>query len=261
MLNIGTRMKQNYEEIAKYKLIRRMPVAIRIDGKAFHTFTKGFGEPFDDLMITAMQNTMLRMCQNIQGCVFGYQQSDEITFLLVDYKGFDQMAWFDNEVQKITSISASMATMYFNQEFARLYREYRKNGQLPNGLIPTGKDERYESAIEKGAMFDSRCFNIPREEATNLIYWRQQDAIRNSVEMVARAYFSHKQLFKKTGTDMKQMLLDQFGVDWESDFSIYKQRGTACFKDENGKWKLDLKMPILKGEERKLVDDLILLDE
>ena len=98
---LGTRMKEFYESVPKTKLMRRTPVAIRIDGKAFHTFTRGFNKPFDDVLISAMQDTMKYLCKNIQGCVLGYTQSDEITLILVDYKRLNSSAWFDYEVQKM----------------------------------------------------------------------------------------------------------------------------------------------------------------
>lgn len=104
--DLGKRMKEFYENVPKTKLMRRTPVAIRIDGKAFHTFTRGFNKPFDDVLINAMQDTMKYLCKNIQGCV----QSDEITLILVDYKRLNSSAWFDYEVQKMCSIAASMAT-------------------------------------------------------------------------------------------------------------------------------------------------------
>ena len=108
---IGTRMKHHYEEIPKIRLVRRTPVCIRLDGKAFHTFTRGLKRPFDDILIHTMQDTMKYLCEHIQGAVFGYTQSDEISLLLVDYKKLNSDAWFDYEVQKMCSISASMATL------------------------------------------------------------------------------------------------------------------------------------------------------
>lgn len=117
--DLGNRMKTYYEAVPKHRLIRRMPVAIRIDGKAFHTFTRGFKKPFDEVLGNAMIRTMEYLARNIQGCVFAYQQSDEITLLLVDYQTFETDAWFDYEIQKICSISASMATMAFNKYFEK----------------------------------------------------------------------------------------------------------------------------------------------
>ena len=112
---IGTRMKQNYEEIAKTKLYRRTPVIVRIDGRSFHTYTRGFKRPFDKVLVKTMQETMKYLCENIQGAKIGYCQSDEISILLIDYDTFDTQAFFDYEVQKICSITASMATLAFNK--------------------------------------------------------------------------------------------------------------------------------------------------
>ena len=117
--DLGTRMKEFYEQVPKTRLVRRMPVAIRIDGKAFHTFTRGFHKPFDNILIKTMQETTKYLCENIQNCVFGFTQSDEITLILIDYQKLTSSAWFDYEVQKLCSISASMATMAFNKFFSK----------------------------------------------------------------------------------------------------------------------------------------------
>ena len=121
---LGTRMKTYYESIPKTRLMRRTPVAIRIDGKAFHTFTRGFQKPFDEILGNSMARTMEYLCQNIQGAVFGYVQSDEITVLIQDYKKLTTDAWFDYEVQKMCSIAASMATMAFNKYLSQSYLPY-----------------------------------------------------------------------------------------------------------------------------------------
>ena len=115
--SLGDRMKR-YEYVSRNYLTRRVPVIIRIDGKAFHTFTKGMRKPFDRVLMSAMQETMRFLCANIQGCVFGYTQSDEITLVLTDYASIRTDAWFGYNVQKMCSIAASMATLAFNKAFA-----------------------------------------------------------------------------------------------------------------------------------------------
>lgn len=222
--DIGTRMKNFYEQIPKTKLMRRCPVAIRIDGKAFHTYTRNFKRPFDSVFMRAMQETMKYLCENIQGCVLGYTQSDEITLILVDYEKINSSAWFDYEVQKLCSVSASMATMRFNQVFARLVQEVKEEGT---------EDPQYvkvlDKACETGAMFDSRCFNIPKEEVTNLIYWRQLDASRNSIQMVGHANFSQKQMHGKSTSDIQDMLMLEKNINW-NDFSVTCKRGSCCIR-------------------------------
>lgn len=296
--DLGTRMKTFYENIPKTRLMRRVPVAIRLDGKAFHTFTRGFQKPFDFVLMDTMQQTMKYLCENIQGCVFGYTQSDEITLILVDYQKFTSSAWFDYEVQKICSISASMATMAFNRFFAQEvdkwgvetfgYEWYEGGTNDPEvANSPEWKlSEIYSKAIKKGALFDARCFNIPKEEVTNLIYWRQLDATRNSIQMVGQAHFSHDELQDKTCNMIQDMLMTKYGINW-NDFTIPCKRGAACIRvgkkvTENIKrepqpfgedrvtttiiekrpiWVIDKNMPILKGEDRKYVDDLIYIGE
>ena len=255
--NLGNRMKTYYEDISKTKLMRREPVAIRIDGKAFHTFTKNFQKPFDKILMQSMQETMKYLCENIQGCVLGYTQSDEITLILIDYQNLDTSAWFDYEVQKMCSIAASMATMAFNKFFYKnVYEEYNHRYDVKGECsMPFDLFKIYDKAIEKGAMFDARCFNIPKEEVTNLIYWRQLDATRNSIQMVGHANFTQKELHGKSCNDIQDMLHEQKNINWNN-YPTSCKRGTSCIKTEDG-WKIDTEMPILKGDDRKYVDNLI----
>lgn len=269
--DLGTRMKEYYEAVPKTKLMRRMPVALRIDGKAFHTFTRGFQKPFDMILMTSMHKTMRYLCKNIQGCVFGYTQSDEITLILIDYQTLATDAWFDYEVQKLCSVSASMATMAFNNFFSVCVDDYGKANIEDWYLGGTNRElsdnersalkyiESYTKSLADGAMFDARCFNIPKEEVCNLIYWRQLDATRNSIQMVGQAYFSHKQLEGKKCNDIQDMLMEQYKINWDK-YSTPCKRGTACiYKD--GKWVIDADMPVLKGEDRKYVDQYIFVGE
>lgn len=263
--DLGTRMKTYYEEVPKTKLVRRTPVAIRIDGKAFHSFTRGFDKPFDEVLIQTMQETMKYLCENIQGCVLGYTQSDEITLILTDYKKLTTSAWFDYEVQKLCSVSASMATMAFNKFFRdNINKWMNTNGVYctqfmneENGISKEliNKSSIYWNSVHKGAIFDSRCFNIPKEEVTNLIYWQQLDASRNSIQMVGQANFSHKQLQGKSCNDIQDMLMLEKGINW-NDFPTYQKRGSCCIKTENG-WTIDKEIPIFKNEGREYIEKLI----
>ena len=285
---LGIRMKTFYEQIPKTKLMRRTPVAIRIDGKAFHTFTRGFDKPFDEIFIKSMQATMKYLCENIQGCVLGYTQSDEITLILVDYKNLNSDAWFDYEVQKMCSIAASMATMAFNREFEKRVDDFELNHLVNlDGCIEYDCDanrqlaEVYYNAIEKGAMFDARVFNIPKEEVTNLIYWRQLDATRNSIQMVGQANFSHKQLHGKSCNMIQDMLMTEKNINW-NDFPTHQKRGSCCIKEDyfeervvhnaqgspdelegiqRTHWIIDTEIPIFKSEGREYIDKLIFIGE
>lgn len=270
---LGDRMKNNYENISRYYLTRRMPVIIRIDGKSFHTFTRGFKKPFDDIFVKTMQDTMKYLCENIQGCVLGYTQSDEISLVLVDYAELTTDAWFGNNLQKMCSVSASMATLAFNKAFTRniskqskrLYTEHLEE-----------KDASYieslEIAIEKGAMFDSRVFTIPKEEVCNYMLWRQQDATRNSIQSVGQANFSQKELHGQSCNNIQDMLMTQKGINWNN-YATTLKRGSCCIKiddgltkyDETGnicgytqrsKWIIDNEIPIF-SQDRNYIEKLI----
>lgn len=273
--SLGDRMKNNYENISRYYLTRRTPVIIRIDGKAFHTFTRGFKKPFDDILVKSMQETMKCLCENIQGCVLGYTQSDEISLVLTDYTELTTDAWFGNNLQKMCSVSASMATLAFNKAFNDNIVKYI-DGRLDAGRGITDDLTEYTkiliNARNKGAMFDSRAFSIPKEEVCNYFIFRQQDATRNSIQSVGQANFSDKELHKKSTKDIQDMLMTQKGINW-NDYATTLKRGSCCIKvddsltkyDEAGnicgytqrsKWVIDNEIPIFT-QDRNYVEKLI----
>lgn len=228
---LGDRMK-GYEQNSRITLTRRVPVIIRLDGKAFHTYTRGLKKPFDRVLMTTMQNTMQYLCENIQNCVFGYTQSDEITLVMTDYKTITTDAWFGNGVQKMCSVAASMATMAFNkffaEEFAKLAEETAEAWNVSNEEC--AYLETLENKLFK-AIFDARVFSIPVDEVCNCLIWRQQDATRNSIEAVGQANFSHNELHKKTCNQIQEMLWSERNINW-NDFPIDCKRGACCWRVE-----------------------------
>jgi tRNA(His) 5'-end guanylyltransferase len=245
--------------------LRRTPVIIRLDGKAFHTFTRGFAKPFDARLMRVMQETTLELCRNIQGCVFGYTQSDEITLVLVDYNALDTDAWFDYSVEKMCSVAASMCTLYFNRIFARICGDFIKkhaaNAKDKENLGDVADQvdrvlKAYMRGIKNGGLFDARVFNVPEGEVTNCVLWRQNDATRNSVSSLAQTYFSPKELHGKNGSQMQDMLMEKYGINWNN-LSIPEKRGTAIIKNGEGDWVIDEEMPILRGEGREYLESRI----
>lgn len=226
--SLGDRMK-GYENISRNYLTRRVPVIIRLDGKAFHTFTKGMVKPFDSVLTKAMQETMKYLCENIQGCVLGYTQSDEITLVLTDYATPQTDAWFGYNIQKMSSISASMATIAFTKAFQLASIEFWRKLE-PDDVEGWKLDKIYRDKVGK-AFFDARVFSIPKEEVVNCLIWRQQDATRNSIEAVGQANFSHSQLHKKSCNEIQEMLWSEKGINW-NDFPTEVKRGSCCVKKE-----------------------------
>lgn len=209
--SLGDRMKANYEDRTRFSLNRRTYTIIRVDGKAFHTYTRGLARPFDDGLIEDMDATAAYLCKNIAGAKLAYVQSDEISVVITDFDDIATQSWFDSNLQKMVSIAASMATARFNQ--LRLLRS-------PN----LGKVDDC-----KLAMFDARAFQIPeRVEVENYLIWRQQDATRNSISSVAQSLYSHKELHG-INSDKQQELIFQKGINW-NDYTYRKKRGTIIRK-------------------------------
>lgn len=245
---LGNRMKE-YESRNQYYLQKRTPVILRLDMRAGHSFTKGLQKPFDNIFMNTMIATMEQCCEEIQNCVFGYTQSDEITFVLIDYYNINTAAWFEYRTDKLCSISAGLATYHFT----KIFEENAKR------IISFDPNDKYaltlQRCISKPSIFDARCFNIPKEEVTNCLYWRQLDAVRNSIQACGQAEFSHKQLDHKTCENIKEMLVEK-GKPWES-LPVYKQRGTCCRRDKEEGWVTNYSMPLLVKEGREYLEELI----
>jgi tRNA(His) 5'-end guanylyltransferase len=280
--DLGARMKE-YEKRNRYYLQRRMPVIIRCDMRAGHTFTRGFQRPFDDIFMKTMQETAKYLCENVQNCKIAYTQSDEISLVLVDYDKLNTEPFFEYRVDKLCSIAASMATMAFNKIFEKYvkgfdlllaYNEYGDDTEENRCLL-----DAYNKSCSKGAMFDARVFNIPKEEVTNCLYWRQLDASRNSIQMVGQANFSHKELQNKSCNDIQDMLMTQKGINW-NDLPTYQKRGTCIVRNKiviesdgitgtaqlrdttksENEWIIDKNIPIFKCEGREYIERLINFD-
>ena len=279
--DLANRMK-DYEKRNRYYLQKRLPVIIRLDSRAGHTFTKGFKRPFDEIFMKSMQETAKYLCENIQGCQCAYIQSDEITLLLVDYEKLNTESWFDYRIDKIISISAAMATLAFNKYFTSNAEMYIDD--FYEAWNHSDVEEKYvkvlKKAIKMGLVFDSRVFNLPKEEVTNNFYWRQLDASRNSIQMVGQANFSHKELQHKSCNDIQDMLMTQKGINW-NDLSTYQKRGSCvvinkvvlecdevtekCMlrdqKQGENNWIIDKDIPIFKGDGREYIERFVNVGE
>lgn len=205
--SLGDRMKANYENRTKIFLMRRAYTVIRIDGKAFHSYTRGLQRPFDLDFIDDMDQTACYLCANIGGAKLAFVQSDEISILITDFEDLDTQAWFDNNLQKIVSVSASLATGYFN------------------------KLRYLRTQSDKLAFFDSRVFQLPyKDEVCNYFIWRQQDTTRNSISSVAQSLYSTKQLHGVNSNDLQEMIF-QKGTNW-NDLDPKLKRGRIIVKED-----------------------------
>lgn len=231
--NLGDRMKA-YESSSSISLTTKIPVIIRLDGSAFHTLTRKMAKPYDEKLRACMDYATVKLCERISGVKFAYNQSDEISLFLSDMEDIKTEGWFGYKKSKVESVSAAMCTAYFNEELKR---------QFPD-LGP--------------AFFDSRSWNLPKEEVCNAFLWRQQDCTRNSISMLARSHFSHKEVMGKSSAEMQDMLMLGKSINW-NDQPVFFKRGTAFYKVQkevpnpyDGKelvirntWFVDKDMPIL----------------
>lgn len=246
--NFDKRMKR-YEASSDIVLTRRMPVVLRFDGSHFHTFTRGFKKPFDEILIKTMQDTMLDLCKNIQGAVFGYTQSDEITIILIDYQTLESNAWFNYRLEKMCSIGSSMASRFFNQHFIEnvelFYGKRRMHNWQTQSIMGLSQDELRQYNIYKkryfSADFDCRAYNIPKEDICNCVLWRQKDAAKNSVQSLAQSMYSASELKGISCENLKAKLLKEKGINWD-DLPTIQRHGSACRKC-NKVWDLDVDMP------------------
>lgn len=222
---LGNRMKSYYESRTRQFLPRRSYVIIRLDGKAFHSYVKGLDRPFDSGLVEDMDSLAMQLCKNTQGAKLAFVQSDEISILVTDFDTLTTDAWFNYAVDKMCSISASIATSHFNK--SRLLRFLKKETFNYHGELL----EQVEKLKE--ANFDSRAFTIPsKTEVQNYFIWRQQDTVRNSISSVAQSLYSHKELENKN-TSMMQEMIFQKGQNW-NDFPDGLKRGRLVVKGLNG---------------------------
>jgi len=244
--SLGDRMK-GYEAVSKNFLMRRTPVVLRVDGKAFHTLTCGFKRPFDDIFSDAMVRTMQALCAGMQNCQLGYKQSDEISLLLMDDKTLTTDSWFDNNVQKMVSVGASIATLAFNKALAALVAEAPDTLELR---------EVYEKRFDT-ALFDCRAFNLSKEEVCNYFIWRQQDATRNSIQSLGQANFSAKELHGLSCSNIQDKLFTDKNINW-NDIPTRFKRGVCCVRDCG--WTTDYEIPVF-SQDRGYIDSRVYIQE
>jgi len=245
--SLGDRMK-TYEGAYRISLPIRMPLIIRLDGKSFHTYTKGCKKPVDENIVYCMNQTAEYLCRNIQCCQLAYIQSDEISLVLNNYLTLDASSWHDNQLQKIVSVSSGMASAVFTSLSDRIF------------------------GVAKIATFDSRAFVLPKEEVCNYMFWRQQDSIRNSIQMLARSLYEHKDCNNKNSLELQKLCLKK-GVNW-SDCPTSQKRGRCVirikktktgiqpttgleFVAERSEWIVDNEIPVF-SEDRNYIEKYIL---
>jgi tRNA(His) 5'-end guanylyltransferase len=231
---------KGYESAFDLTLPARMPMIVRVDGKAFHSYTLGLTRPWDDTFISVMNDTAVALCEEIQGARLAYVQSDEISILLVDYAQLNTQAWMRGRLQKVVSVAAGLASSRFTWASWRMHAD----------------------GMARHAAFDARAFVLPREDVNNYFLWRQQDATRNSMQMLARSLYSHKECFQKDNAELQEMCF-QRGQNW-NDLPTSRRRGRVVKRTtwrgthdgpeglpiyfERSRWEVDNEPPIFSQD-------------
>lgn len=217
--SLGDRIKSQYEDRTRIMLPRRTYTIVRVDGKAFHTWTRGLARPYDTTLMLCMDEAAKKLCKDAAGSEFAFVQSDEISLLLTDFRKPESAAWFDGNLQKLASVCASIVTAAFNIAVAQ------------SGL-PKDPD----------ATFDARAFVIPDPvETDNYFRWRQKDAERNSVAMLSQAYASAKQLHGK-GREAQHDIIHEAGDNWNDHPASFKRGRAIVYRDM--RWIVDHETPV-----------------
>lgn len=227
MMSLGDRMRTYYEQPAETRLPMRMPAIIRLDGRAFHTWTKDLEKPFDAEFVQLMAELARHLCKEIPTVQMAYVQSDEISLLLHNYKRHDSQAFFNNEAQKIASVAAGIASAFFTLRSGRL------------------------------AVFDARVFVLPEAEVANYFIWRQQDAIRNSINALAQSMYPQAQLQGKDQDGLRDMIRSG-GKEWHSLLETNK-KGLVVHRDAIG-WMFDWEIPVFTGN-REYIEKHLAVEE
>jgi tRNA(His) 5'-end guanylyltransferase len=197
--SLGDRMKVYEGAESDRRLMPLLPVLARVDGRTFHSFTRGMERPFDTSFSGCMLDTTAALVRDTGACM-GYTQSDEITLAWHSTNPKSQI-WFDGRVAKMTSQLGAQATLTFYRLALERMPEYA-------GRLPT---------------FDARVWTVPnRAEGANVFLWREWDATKNSVSMAAAAYYSHKELMGKNSPQKHDMLRAK-GVNWNNYPPLFKR--------------------------------------
>lgn len=271
---------RGYEDANNTKLISGLPVVVRMDGKAFHTFTHGFKKPYDEIISKCMQAAMLKVCSEAQNCIMGYTQSDEITIVLCDYLYDKATPWFQNRTQKITSTTASTVTIEFYKQLIREITAYEiqlgniRDERIEKRETPLTTDEEIAylknlyDAQDRTIRFDSRAFNVPINEIENVFIDRQIDAERNSIQMLAQSVLGKKNITGISNKQLQNIMFEERNVNW-NDVQTKFKRGSCCIRIPTEvkpgvirqRWTIDNEIPIFSKDRDYISNKFKALEE
>ncbi len=265
---IKEEITQSYYEDANFSFLKRnVPMVINITGEDYAGFVKRFQKPYDPLFIASMQRTLSYLCEQVPGCVFGYNHGFEFVLVIAPPSNIEQSSWFSYDLQKISSLTASMAGLHFNKDFEKSAKNYVLAGNNFDQTKKLNAMQGYVHAIDKGAIFSACCFNLPVEELHKYLYLKQKASLDRAIKEMGQTYFEEAELAGKSPSDIQFMVFNKCGINFDN-YPIPFKRGSACLKNrmENGfllcetapegNWFIDKEMPLMREENRNYIDCL-----
>ncbi len=237
---------KSYYENMNFNFLKRSDMAaVAVSGEDFDSYTANFQKPYDNIFLTAMNRTLEYLCSSIPTCVFGYTKEFELYVFFEAPENFESPSWFNYDTNKISTLSASMATLKYNETFNKTARSYVMSGDNFDETRKFTAMQAYVSAIESGALFTAKCFNIKKEQIPDYIYLLQKQTLENSIRKMGSAYFDEESLKGKTSSEIQFMVFDRNGTNFDSYPAAFKH-GSACVKNRDREWTIDADFPLLK---------------
>lgn len=261
---------KSYFENASFSFLKRnMPMVIAVSGENYLEFIKDFQKPYDSIFILAMQNTLKHLCDAVPGCIFGYTEDFDLILVITPPENIENSSWFNYDTQKIVSLASSMTAMEFNKTFEKSAKSYVLAGNNFDETKKINAMQGYVNAIDKGAIFSAKCFNLMADELYKYIYAKQKESINTAIKEMGRSYFKEEDLANKSSSDIQFMVFDKAGINFD-DYPASFKHGSACIRNYKngdslfselnpiGAWVIDNKMPMMREVNRNYIDRLFL---
>ena len=267
-MNCPGELIESYYESDSFDFLKRnMPIIIQIRLENYEKFIEKFLKPFDRLYVDSIQETLKHLCENISDCVFGYATEYSYTIVVCPSQNDEHIIGYNYDIQRMSTLAASMATLQFNRIFEKKAKTYVMNGTNFDKTFKLNAMQVYVSSIEKGAAFSARCFNISKEGIYEYLHQQQKSCIENGIYEMGKTYLTESELEENSSGRVQFMVYEKEKINFDNYPTDYK-RGTACYRkkadfeesEASGQeqiWFIDKNMPMLKKENEEFIEQFI----
>ena len=223
--------KSYYEKSNFEFLSRGEAAAIIVSGENYKKFTKNFRQPFDEIFVSAMQKTLINLCKRIPTCIVGYTSQFDLAVFFDSPDGYEKASWYNYDTAKIATLASSIATFKFNKYFEKSAKSYVMSGSNFDETRKFTAMQAYVSAIDTGAFFTAKCFNIKRDKISEYLNLFQRQTSDNAVYEIGLMYFDETELVGKTTAEIQLMVYDKAKTRLES-FPSGFTKGSFCVRSD-----------------------------